>query len=64
MINIGATCSTCKFIDKSNPGACHKCINMDGRPGYDPAEGVQMIYGEDSFGRLTRRPVIKEGGAA
>lgn len=63
MINIGATCSTCKFIDKSNPDACHQCMNMDGRPGWEPGEGVQMIYGEDSLGRKTRRPV-KKGGAA
>lgn len=64
MINVGATCGTCKFINKSNPSACHRCMNENGRPGYEPTDNVQMVYGEDSFGRATRRPVKKEGGAA
>ena len=61
-INMGATCGTCRFQDKSNPSACHKCMNRNGRPGWEPAEGVQVIYGEDWLGRTTRRPVT--GGAA
>jgi hypothetical protein len=62
VINLGASCTTCKFQDRSNHDACHKCMILNGHKGWEPAEGVQIIEGEDWQGNLTRRVVT--GGVA
>ncbi|MCC5468535.1 hypothetical protein [Pelosinus baikalensis] len=47
VVNLGASCTTCKFQDRSNHDACHKCMHLNGKPGWEPAGGVQVIEGED-----------------
>jgi hypothetical protein len=61
VINLGATCETCRFQDRSNHDACHKCMHLNGKQGWEPSEGVQVIEGEDWQGNPTRRVV---GGVA
>lgn len=67
IINVGASCGTCLYKDKSKPGNCHRCMNANGRPGWDPLPGVKLTIGQDWLGRTTRRVVEttdKSGGAA
>lgn len=39
--NEGATCDTCAHKGGKSMKQCRKCYNRDGRPGWDPAPGVQ-----------------------
>lgn len=55
IINIGATCDTC--AKQGQKKGCKPCLTRNGRPGWEPAPGVQVIYGEDWRGNVTRRPV-------
>ena len=64
IINTNATCGTCLYRDRSNASACKLCMNRDGRPGWEPAEGIQVVYGQDWMGRTTRRVINNSGGAA
>lgn len=44
MRNEGARCETCRFNGNINKKACRKCINREGHPGWEPAEGVKVEY--------------------
>ena len=46
MQNFGANCKNCRFEGGHNSKQCRKCATKDGRPGWEPAPGIKVRYGE------------------
>lgn len=58
-VNRNAFCDNCKNNGgKKDPKSCRKCSRMDGRPGWEPAPGVQVRLSRDMISGKLFREVI------
>ncbi len=52
--NVGATCQTCAHQKTRPRNKCRQCVARSGKPGWDPAPGVQVQLCE-VYETLTKR---------
>ncbi len=60
MRNEGARCSNCKYNGGLNKKACRRCMNREGKPGWEPAEGVKTRMRDSYICKLNRWEKIRE----